>query len=360
MSEGIESEADLAESLVDDGIMDWLLDKTPGESADTGSQPRDPDTGRFVPQQPQEAQEETEVVAEEEATDTEDEAPSDEETVEDEGVEDEDDEALVIELNERVQSVLDKYGGDVGKALEALAESQSLIGRQGNEVGELRKQLDEMKSMLEQRQQPQFQPYVPYQNDIEENPQGLVFEALERGDGATLHQALKAWGEVEPFEAAMFAVNLQQQMNEVQQQQAPAHPQQEVTLESAMAEVVSRHPDVEQHLPHLGKVAEEFPTLRGILENGNPSERASAFEELLKITKSRQVGVTSKEAVKRVVLKAAEEVAQEKSDARVVSATRKAPAPTTREERLESFYSEFDRAAGQLYGGNWLEAAQEG
>ena len=350
-------EQELAADLENSGVVDWLLGKQPAPAqdvvADTEGQARDPETGRFVGEDADEPQPEE---------------PREEETppqAEEEGDED-DEQSYVIELDEDLEQLLDKYDGDVGKALKALSESQRLIGRQGNELGEVRRELSQLKEMLEATAEQRANPplnYQPYRNDIDDNPQGLVWEAMERGDGQTLHAALKAWGEIEPFEAAMFAVNLQQQLSQeaAQAQQGyqpsanPADVHPEVELEAAMAEVVQRHPDVEKFLPSLGGIAEEFPTLKGLLQDGNPAQKAGAFEDLVKIAKSRS-GETSNAAIRRAVVKQSEEVAKEKADARVVSASRRSPkSEDTPKNAIEEFDEVFDQAASRYMNSGWID-----
>lgn len=342
------SEADFAQSLMEDGVMDWLLDNparesaAPAEEATRAEQPRD-DQGRFVA-------EEEEVPAEEPVA------------AEEVALEDEEDSGLTLDVDGETLQILEKYGNDLNKALKALQDSQSFIGKQGSELGELRKQVEALEAARQAQQViPQAPPpWMPYQNDIDENPQGLVFEAMQRGDGQTMHAALKAWGEEAPFEAAMFASNLQMQMAEeerrmAQAQQAPAYEQQapEPTLEDAMRDVATRNPDIEKYLPKVGEVAGEFPSLRGLMERGTPLEKAQAFEELVKIARSRDTE-TSEQAVRRVALRTQEEVAKEKAGARVVSGRRQSPGQESRSDRTQQFYDAFDQAAGRWQNEGWI------
>lgn len=366
IDESVETQADFAQSLMEDGVMDWLLDSNPGEEeapADTEApvveRPRDPETGRFTKAEtPEEAAENEGLPPAEEP---------EEETLEDEEQEipADDDDDLVIEIDDDLQAVLDKYDGDVGKALRALGESQSMIGRQGNELGDLRRQVEEQNRILQelaQRPQPQPQYMGPYMNDIDENPQGLAVEALERGDGRTLELALRAWGEEDPFGATTFLISLQQQAAAQQaaqpvEQPTPATQATGQTLEEAMSAVVARHPDVEKYLPAVQQVAEEFPTLRDSMKQGSPQLQAQAFEELLKIAKARD-SETPKAAMKKVILKAQEEVQQELAEAQVVSAKQQTAA--TRETRLDEFYRAFDEAAERYgTGGDWITRSND-
>lgn len=330
--------------------MDWLLDKTPEASApdtveESTGPARDPETGKFV------SREETESSIEEDIPTDAGIEPSPEEGEEDQG-------DLEFELDPDVLTVLDKYDGDLNKALAALKDSQSLIGRQGNELGELRQQQQQMIELMQElHQQPQIN--APYRSDVDEDPASLVIEVLERTaqtghfDEATYEAALASWGEEDPFAAARLDAQVafsrqQAAMIASQELQAPAVT--EVTpdggLEEAMSEVVQRHPDVEQYIPAVGEIAKEFPTLRDSMAKGTGAQKAQAFEELVLIAKSRSAADTSREAVRKIVLKTQEDVRKEKADAAVISAKNQtAAAPLT---GVDLFFREFDRATGQL------------
>lgn len=362
-----ESAADFAQFLQSEGVMDWLSDTPPGEEVpetpeqpvDTGTveRPRD-EQGRFVSTKVEEPEET--VASEEQLPETVNEP--EEATEEPEQVESDED---YLEIDDELAAILDKYDGDVGKALRALGNSQQMIGRQANEVGELRAALSELQQQMQQgfaqqQQMPQF--LGPYRNDIDENPQGLVMEALERGDAHTMEVALRAWGEEEPFQAAVFLQQLQQQAAQtapaapVAQQPTQATPPQGPSLEVAMADVVARHPDVEKYLPQVQQVAEEFPTLRDSMRAGSPQLQAQAFEELLKIAKSRD-SETMQAAQRRVLLRTQEEVRKEKADAAVVSAQNRTAA--TRGSNLDDFYRAFGEAADRYDGADWITRSNE-
>lgn len=361
--DGVETQAELAEAFESEGILGLLMgDSAPGgepveHTDDTGSaveRPRD-DKGRFMS---------TQVEDEPAETPDQPEATAPENVVEENAAEAEDDDEIVIEIDDDLQAVLDRFDGDVGKALRALSDSQSMIGRQANEVGQLRQQLAELQQTVQQgfQQIPQQQFFGPYQNDLDENPKGLVYEALQRGDAQTMELAIRAWGEEEPFEAATFLFSLQQQQAAEQAQAyqpEPVAPQGVgQSLEQAMADVVARHPDVEKYLPGLGETAKEFPTLRNFLESGTPAQKAQAFEELLVITKTRSHATDTSKAVKRVLLKTQEEVRKEKSDAAVVSAQTQSAA-TAQKQGLDLFYDMFDEAAERYSPADWITRSND-
>lgn len=345
----IETQADFEQSLHEDGILELLMGSAPGEDAsgpteppvDTGSadRPRN-EKGQFVSSK-EEPDDKPEVVSEEVA----DKPEVDTEPAEDDG-------DIVIELDDDLTSILERYDGDVTKALRALNEKESFTGRQANEIGQLRADLAAMRQMLEQ--QPPQQHWGPYQNDINEDPKAVVFEALERGDQRTMAQAVQAWGQDEPFEAAAFLFSLSQ--NQPAPEEPTLAPATGPSIEQAMAEVVARHPDVEQYTEKIGEVAKEFPTLRNFMAQGTPAQQAQAFEELLVIAKTRSGDTSS--AMKRVILKTQEEVRKEKAEAAVVSGQTQSAA-TAGDSPLEQFYSWFDEATGQSKVGDWIDRSNQ-
>jgi hypothetical protein len=353
--EGPESASDFELFATESGVMDWLHDGSPGEEvsheapADTGEveRPRD-DQGRFISAEAEEP-DETEEPSTDDALTGEPDPGAD--AVE-AALEPEDDDEIVLEIDDTLAQVLERYDGDVGKALKALADKESFTGRQANEIGQLRQELAALRQDLQQApQQQQF--YGPYQNDLD-SPKELVAEALERGDTQTMELAIRAWGEEEPFEAAAFLFSLSAQYQQEQSQPEPVAPQGVGrSIETAMADVVERHPDVEKYLPALNAVAQEFPTLRNFMQQGTPTQQAQAFEELLVITKTRSQGTDTSAAMKRVILKTQEEVRKDKADAQVVSAQNQTAA-TSQPSKLEQFYEMFEEASGQLDDGHWI------
>lgn len=291
--------------------------------ADTPGQPRDPQTGQFASAAeddmtsegappPAEAEEETPQEPEAPAQDT---------------AEGEEEGDIVLELTPELEEYLAKYDGDLGKALQASYEAQALIGRQGNELGDVRKELEAMRLQMEQAAQNQPQPWFPYQNDIDENPQGLVMEALERGDGQTLSRAMNAWaslGPEESFQASQFAYQLAeyQRQSEAQaaaqpSQDTPATPQ---DIDQAMKGVLERHPDAREYAEEVASIQSSFPTLQEELQYGDSAQKARAFEQLLVIAKGRAATPDTQKAARRLVIKTQEEVRKAKDDAAVISA----------------------------------------
>jgi len=109
-----------------------------------------------------------------------------------------------------VQEYLDRFGGDLEKAIKSAAHQTSKIGEQGKELGELRQAVTQMQSMLlEQQQQAshsQPAPVAPGELDdaIEEDPGAVVHWAFANGQEAVYEEAVSAWYEIDPKAAARF------------------------------------------------------------------------------------------------------------------------------------------------------------
>lgn len=288
---------------------------TPELKIDATGRAHDATTGKFVStkeDEPQEDSAEEEVPAD---VGIEPEAETEEEVAQEI-------EELVYEIDDPdLLDYLSKYDGDVVKALKAAREAQSLIGRQGSELGELRQELRQLAENLQRPQQPVY--VGPYQNDIDENPEGLVYEALERGDAQTVQQALEAWGEVEPFKAASFLAALPQMLHSLQQEEPQYQQEQPTTsLESEFAAFKERHPDIERHLPGIQKVLTERPHLHAAVASGDPRARAQAFEDAYLLARSQSTEADTSVAARKIVLRAKAEADKAKADAAVVRASK--------------------------------------
>lgn len=310
-------------------------EEDPGVTMDSQGRLRGPD-GKFVAKE-----EEPEAPAEEPA--------AEEQPAEEQGFED-----IVLEIDDPdVAAFLEKYDGDLNKALRGATELQRLQGRQGQELGELREmkgQLEALQQIVAQQQQPRFAGPDP-RVLIEDDPKAAAHLAVQQGDANTMMAAVQAWAEEEPFEAALFVTNLQQeyaisQLREELQGQQPAPADPELELAKAMAPVLQRHPDLEQHLPDIGEAAKERPLLRRALEEGSPQERAQALEDLYVIARSRQTGDTSAEAIRRIQVRSKAEAEQAKAEAAVVSASRGSAASAGQPTGADLFRTAFREYTG--------------
>lgn len=226
-----------------------------------------------------------------------------------------------------------KYGGDLNAALGALAESQRIVGERANEVGSLRKENDELRQLRDEMEAFRAQmtaAQVPYQSDVDENPQGLITEVLQRVeqtgyfDQRTYEAAIQSWALEDPFGASRF--DAQVQYHRAMAAQAEAQPQPEPqgpdALAAEMEAFKQRYPDAQQLLPAIEEMAVQRPVLARALTEGSAQERVQALEDLYSLAKARSTQTDTSEAVKKVILRATAEADKAKSDAAVVGASR--------------------------------------
>jgi hypothetical protein len=117
-------------------------------------------------------------------------------------------------------------------------------------------------------------------------------------------------------------------------------------LATHMAAVEQRHPDISQYSDKIGAEMQQYPTLGKLMQEGAPSERAKAFEDLYLVIKSRETTDNSREALRRVTIRSTEEARKAREDAQVVSGGRgvgEADAPTG----VDSFRARFRAITGQ-------------
>ncbi len=314
----------------------------PGDTAEPEAakdRPRDPETGRFLPQEPVQEElpfeggtEPTEIVS---------------------SVEEDTTGQQVLELDPN-HPFFTKYGGDPEAALKALEESQSMIGRQGQELGELRR-LQERQDLLEQQLKQQQEVQQPESNNIdwgaliEHDPAQAAQMAYQYADAGALQAAVDAWGEEDPFQAAMFAQRLAQEhlQYELQQrfesQQASLGPQslpEDVQVE--IRAVKDSHDDFDQYIPAMTKLSQELPLLAQTLQQGDAKTRAMALEDLYRIAKSQDIPDTS-DARRTIALRVKSETDQAKADAAVVAASSSAPSAVS---GTDLFKQRFREATG--------------
>lgn len=109
-----------------------------------------------------------------------------------------------------VQEYLERFGGDLEKAVKSAAHQTSKIGEQGKELGELRQAITQMQSMMLAQQQAasQSQPLSVAPGDMEEaideDPGAVTQWAFVNNQEAVYEEAVSAWYEVDPKAAARF------------------------------------------------------------------------------------------------------------------------------------------------------------
>lgn len=356
---------DFAQALVDKvgGIenlgkdLDDIKTSTPIEESeqdddvyeDSAGRLRDPKTHKFVAreQEEQNDEEELEYVVDPEAQEAAEEAVGD-------GLEEEEleDDEYVLEIDDpALEAYLEKYDGDIGKALKAAANQTDLIGRQGSEVGQLRGELDQLKNLLiMQSMQAQQGPQRSIQDMIDDDPQAAAVEAIRRQDPEGIAQAIEAWREEDEWGAAMFVMSMTAQLQRLEyEEMLEARGNQAFSqgdLATEVGKVLKKHPDLENHLPAIAEAAKERPMLRAALEQGDPVTKANALADLYAIAMSRQIADTSSEALKRTNLKIQRETQEAKAKASVVSAGRRKAQTEEKTNRVGEFKGAFRQHLG--------------
>jgi hypothetical protein len=215
------------------------------------------------------------------------------------------------ETGPRVQSYLDKYGGDTQKALAAAVEAQELIGRQGGEVGELRKTVAELQQRFDEQQTQEHALQIDqrtvdwFDEQIEENPQGAAIYALQNDPSGQLYdRAMDAWFEMPgqarraaDFQQRLQAAQLKTEFSEMLDERTI--PFEEQATKAALAETWSSgrqmFPDLNEHKDQIIEAAQENPVLAEGLVSSDPEAREKSLRGLYFIAKGMQTATVEDE-----------------------------------------------------------------
>jgi hypothetical protein len=276
-------------------------------------------------------------------------------------------EEWVLDVDTDVQAFLEKYDGDLNKALKGAIEAQKMVGRQGSELGELRKvqkDLEDLKTTLLTRQAEPVQPQVmpDYRSLIDDDPRTAAVTAYENQHWDAMGAALAAWKEEDPVEARLFAMQVKNEAEMAQQRyefeerlnaaQKPTNP--EGDFADMMVDMVKKYPDLEATIPAIDEVSKERPLLRSVLESGSPADRVAALEDLYLIAKSRTVASDTSAAVRQVQVRVSDEARQARAAAAVVSTSGASAAAGDQPTKADEFRGAFrDKLREQgLWGGD--------
>jgi hypothetical protein len=156
-----------------------------------------------------------------------------------------------------VAAFLQKYNGDVEKALQGAVHLQRKSGEQSNEVGELRRVVDELSQLREgiQQQNQNQQPVMDqgtidwFDQQVLENPYGMAEYARQQGNGMLQQRALSTWKEMAPYEASVYTNELRMQEQQRQFDERLAKREQlpmDSAINVALTNVRSREPPLFQ------------------------------------------------------------------------------------------------------------------
>lgn len=228
---------------------------------------------------------------------------------------------------EESPSILDKYGGDVDKALAALDQSQRYIGDLHREQGELRQQLAELTQVL---QNPR--PQQDFESLLADSPQKAAQMALAAGDWGAYNRAKEEWDTMSPGAPEIWEHNmrLQQAVDELRQQiQATQQPLQEQAAQQALSRayqsVASQNADFESLRPTMSQVVGElsqagYDWITPALESGDPAKAQAALSHLVEISRARSAGNLTEQA-REAARAHVEETERAKQEAIVASAS---------------------------------------
>jgi hypothetical protein len=118
-----------------------------------------------------------------------------------------------------------------------------------------------------------------------------------------------------------------------------------------LAAVVEAHrDDLQTLLPQIEEAMNDHPILAHAMSIGSPTVKAQALESLYGIAKSRHIADTSRHATAEAQIKTAQEAAQARADATVVSASQGSAtsAPLTFEEQVRQGFVTAAREQGHM------------
>lgn len=234
----------------------------------------------------------------------------------------------------RAAQVLEKYDGDLDKALAAAADAQELIGRQGSELGELRQYRDYVEQQSSQYTPDQIAAYS------EQDPaQAAVLAYNQYGRGSVPYeQALRSWGEIDPFTAARF--DNQASVTDYDRQIRPQ--MQAAELESGLNQIIAKYPDFAEYGDAILREAQASPVVKALQQQGAPIS-ADVIEHLYLAARGRQQVASSQTQSHDATL-----ARQQKLAGGVASATAARPDEPPPQGEDDAFRAEYQRVAREM------------
>ena len=282
------------------------VEAEPGEpAAETATErPRDPETGQFLPKEPEED-----------------------------------------------KLLAGKYK-DVEQLEQAYLEAQSLLGSLRNDQGELRSQLEQLTEAVAQRQPQNVQDFEAL---LQTDPQQAALYALTVGDQAAYARAKSEWNDLAPGAPAIWEQNLQlqQRLNEMEARvtglQGPVTEQQNVRVVAEVYRSLSSTiPDFEQLADQRSEVAGELASsgydwATPALESGDRRQIEVALKSLTDLARARASGNLVEQA--RVAAEthvAATEQAKREAIVGSASTSMSEPAAKSPAEALWDSWGDYD------------------
>jgi hypothetical protein len=242
--------------------------------------------------------------------------------------------------NPQVQAYLDRFQGDVEKALLNEVHLQQVISRHGQERDKLEAQITDLQQELTHlRTFGPGAPLTPEQRDWVEqavesqNPVAYVQQAIEAEEFDLARAVCDAWAQDAPYEAGRIAQHVdaaQWRQEQMQTQQQP--PIDQTALMGVIVEHFPEMPQYEQQmLQTISSLGDNHPLVQDAKSN-NPEAAATAIVSIYEIARAQTTSVTNaREKVKRDGRKAADDA----RTAAVVSSAQATPTPTEPPRRRE-------------------------
>lgn len=207
-----------------------------------------------------------------------------------------------------VQALLNKYGGDVDKALSAAVHAQRRLGELGNELGQTRQENAEYEAMIQElrglredfAQQRQNTPLDQgtidwFDQQAYENPYQMAEYARQQGNNVLFQRALGVMKETSPGDYAVYVnhLNNQQHMAQVDQKlQAATQIPTDSAIHMALANVRAKHPEYVNYDDAIEATLQRHPFAAKAMERAVASGDREQIEGSLETLYSLAVGDT--------------------------------------------------------------------
>lgn len=221
-----------------------------------------------------------------------------------------------------VRAFLDKYGGDLDKALKGAAELAHVLGRQGMEKTQLQSEVEAMREEIERLRlvAAGATPLTEEQRAWVEqavtsgNPAFFVQQAVDAGEFDLAKNLCQEWGREDPFNARRVADQVDQ--IEEQARNVPQY----VDHERLLAVMVERDPQMRGYEEAMIQVVERLGAEHVIVQDARSNDLNRSISGLQAIYELAKASRTSVKAAREEVrTKARAKADRAKADAVVTS-----------------------------------------
>jgi hypothetical protein len=206
-----------------------------------------------------------------------------------------------------VAQLIDRFGGDVNKALAYAVEAQKFVGQQGTEVGQLRQTVEQQQQALQQLQAQlaaEAQQYdqedwqQEYAKLMDEDAAEATIAAYQRLDGPSFNRAYAQWMQDDPVSAKIW-MSQEQRLAEQEDRYAKlaqavepvigqvTNTSQQQATQEAVNSVVRENPDLPQYTEAINQVLAENKLLSVAAHGDIPEIKADALRAAYTLAKAR-------------------------------------------------------------------------